>query len=68
MGLFSKKKAPKRIEINELIFCPYRNKEEILSVPEQAFEVESDGKGDQITLSNGDMVIAFTACSMDDGK
>lgn len=68
MGLFSRKKAPKQIEINELIFCPYINKEEILSVLEDVFDMQPGGKGDQITLRNGDMFIAFTASSMDDEK
>lgn len=66
MGLFSRKKPPKITEINELIFCPYRNKEQILSVLEQAFDMQSGESGDQITLTNGDMFIAFTAASIDD--
>ncbi len=66
MGLFSKRKPLKITEINKLIFCPYRNKEQILAVLEQAFDMESGGSGDQITLTNGDMFIAFTAASMDD--
>lgn len=65
MGLFSRKKTAQRVEISELIFCPYRNKEEILSVLEQAFHIEGSGTGDQLTLSNGDMSIAFLVYSAD---
>lgn len=66
MGLFSRKKVSNHTEINELIFCPYRNKAEILSVLEQVFHIKSSGTGDQLTLHNGDMFIAFLAHSADD--
>lgn len=66
MGLFSKKKAAKPVELYELIFCPAQDREEILSLLEQAFDLPSGEKENQITLSQRDKQIAFIVYTTQD--
>lgn len=59
MGLFTRKKPKEQVEYNELIFCPSGSREEILSTLEQTFGLEHSAGGNQITLTQGDLMVAF---------
>ena len=66
MGLFDKFKKPKeppkqqRSGVMELIFCPAESLEHIMGRLESALGVQGPGTGNRITISNGDIHIAFT--------
>ncbi len=66
MGLFSDNQSHKQIEMHEMIFSAWSDRDEILSQLEQAFGMKSDGTGEQITLTKEDMLIAFTVRTSED--